>query len=159
MRKISRILRRRPDAAALIKGSPDYPAIKGETAFYKTESGTLVVSFITGLPDSLEGCKNKIFAFHLHEGESCTGTMQDPFADVLTHYNPNNCPHPYHAGDMPPLFSNNSEAFLAFTTGRFSVDEVIGKTVVIHSGVDDFTTQPAGNSGTKIACGKIEKWK
>ena len=27
----------------------------------------------------------------------------------------------------------------------------------IHDMPDDFTTQPSGNSGTKIACGKIEK--
>ena len=38
-------------------------------------------------------------------------------------------------------------------TDRFSVDEIIGRTVVIHSGPDDFRTQPAGNAGKTIACG------
>jgi len=35
------------------------------------------------------------------------------------------------------------------------VKEIIGKTLIIHSAVDDFTSQPAGNAGEKIACGKI----
>ena len=74
----------------------------------------------------------------------------------MTHYNPKDCPHPYHAGDMPPLFGNNGEAFMAFMTDRFTVEEIIGKTVIIHSNPDDFTTQPGGNSGEKIACGKIK---
>ena len=40
---------------------------------------------------------------------------------------------------------------------QFSVDEIIGRTVVIHSDSDDFHTQPAGNAGKKIACGVIRK--
>ena len=40
---------------------------------------------------------------------------------------------------------------------KFSINEIIGKTVIIHDMPDDFTTQPSGNSGTKIACGVIQK--
>lgn len=40
-------------------------------------------------------------------------------------------------------------------TDRFRVRDIIGRTVVIHSGPDDFHTQPAGNAGEKIACGVI----
>jgi Cu-Zn family superoxide dismutase len=79
----------------------------------------------------------------------------DPFPSSGTHYNPNNCPHPYHAGDMPPLFGANGYAFLTFVTSRFTVNEIIGKTIIIHSMPDDFTTNPSGNSGEKIACGVI----
>lgn len=46
---------------------------------------------------------------------------------------------------------------MAFTTDRFSVEEIVGKTIIIHSNVDDFTTQPGGNSGEKIACGVIKR--
>lgn len=159
MYQIESILKGHPDAAAVIRGSRIYPNIRGETVFYSTRGGVLVVSQIVGLPKNTDKCRNGIFAFHIHQGGNCTGTVQDPFANALTHYNPNNCPHPYHAGDMPPLFGNNGEAFSAFVTDRFTIDEIIGKTVVIHSGADDFTTQPAGNSGTKIACGEIRKWK
>ena len=41
-------------------------------------------------------------------------------------------------------------------TDRFTVGEIIGKTVVIHMMPDDFRTQPSGDSGEKIACGVIE---
>ena len=56
---------------------------------------------------------------------------------------------------MPPLFGADGYAFLAFVSSRFTVNEILGKTVIIHSGVDDFKTQPSGNAGEKIACGVI----
>jgi Cu-Zn family superoxide dismutase len=37
------------------------------------------------------------------------------------------------------------------------VNDVIGRTVVVHSGADDFRTQPAGNAGRKIGCGVIRR--
>ena len=40
---------------------------------------------------------------------------------------------------------------------KLKIKDIIGKVVIIHDSPDDFTTQPSGNSGTKIACGKIEK--
>ena len=115
----------------------------------------LVLIQINGLPVSDEVCIKPIFAVHIHSGSSCTGNSTDPFADAMTHYNPDNCPHPYHAGDLPPIFGANGFGFSAFLTNRFSAEEIIGKTVIIHSAPDDFTTQPSGNSGIKIACGVI----
>ena len=148
-------LQRRPRAFARIRGSKDYPGINGRAYFYRTPSGVLVVTNVSGLPDPHDKCKSPIFAYHIHTGESCSGNAEDPFADALTHYNPNSCSHPYHAGDMPPLFGANGTAFSAFLTDRFTIREIIGKTVIIHSKPDDFTTNPSGNSGVKIACGKI----
>ena len=40
---------------------------------------------------------------------------------------------------------------------KFKIEDIIGKVIIIHDMPDDFTTQPSGNSGTKIACGKIKK--
>ncbi len=148
-------IRRKPQAIASVKGSPDYPTIRGKVLFYQTKTGVLVETHMSGLPSTNDACKKPIFAMHIHSGGSCSGNETDFFADALTHYNPNNCAHPYHAGDMPPLFGVNGSAFSVFLTDRFSVKDVIGKSVVIHSNPDDFTTQPAGNSGTKIACGVI----
>ena len=98
-----------------------------------------------------------IFAFHIHSGGTCSGSADDPFRDAQGHYHPENCPHPAHAGDMPPLFSNKGYAAQAFLTGRFTVREIIGRTVIIHAGTDDFTSQPAGNAGARIACGVIRR--
>lgn len=104
---------------------------------------------------SSNACASPIFGFHIHSGSRCSGNMEDPFAEALEHYNPNSCMHPYHAGDMPPLFGNNGYAYQIFLTDRFTVNEIIGKTVIIHSGPDDFITQPGGNAGKRIACGQI----
>lgn len=104
---------------------------------------------------SPNSCKGRIFGFHIHSGSRCSGNGSDPFADTDGHYNPGGCEHPYHAGDMPPLFGSDGCAYLVFLTNRFTVNEVIGRTVVIHDMPDDFTSQPAGNAGNKIACGVI----
>ena len=148
-------IKKRPYAFARIKGSNDYPRINGIVWFYKVQAGVLVSIQLNGLPSSNDICEKTIFAVHIHSGSSCTGNNTDPFADALTHYNPGNCPHPYHAGDLPPIFGANGFGFSVCLTNHFSVEEIIGKTVIIHSAPDDFTTQPSGNSGTKIACGVI----
>lgn len=79
-----------------------------------------------------------------------------PFPNTGNHYNPDNVPHPEHVGDLPPLLSNNGYAWMSFYTGRVNLNDVIGRSVVIHSMRDDFTSQPSGNSGDKIGCGVIE---
>lgn len=151
------ILRGKAQATADIKGSESYPGISGTVRFYQTRAGVIVCAEICGLPQNGSSCCERIFGFHIHQGNNCRGNMDDPFAEVMSHYNPDGCEHPYHAGDLPPLFGNNGLAVSLFLTNRFSVDEVTGRTVIIHDSPDDFTTQPSGNSGTKIACGVIRR--
>ncbi len=150
------VFRRRPDGRAIILGSPDYPDIYGNLWLYQTNYGVIVACEVSGLPSSHAPCNEHIFGLHIHEGMSCTGNGIDQFADTLGHYNPYFCPHPQHAGDLLPLFGANGYAMSAFLTDRFTVDEVIGRAIIIHSSPDDFKTQPSGNSGKKIACGIIE---
>ena len=149
------VLNSSPQGIAHVMGNEKYPGIRGLFAFYQTRRGVLVVAQVHGLPIASDSCEGKIFALHIHGGESCTGNEKDPFANSMVHYNPNNCLHPYHAGDLPPLFENDGYAFMMFLTDRFIVDEIIGKTILIHEKPDDFVSQPAGNSGEKIACGQI----
>lgn len=149
------VLRGRPQAAARVSGSESCPGISGTVRFYQTDEGAVVWAEINGLPVPELPCRKRIFGFHIHKGTDCGGNMDDPFADAMSHYNPSGCEHPYHAGDLPPLFGNNGYALCVFLTDRFSVKEVIGRTIIIHDHPDDFTTQPSGNSGTKIACGVI----
>lgn len=152
---ICSVFRRRPNAAAFIKGSEQYPDIRGRVLFYQLQGGVIVRTEIINLPKTDEECSSPIFAFHIHSGNRCEGNTKDLFADAGTHYNPNDCLHPYHAGDLPPLFSANGRALSVSLSDRFTVPEIIGKTVIIHSSPDDFTTQPSGNAGEKIACGVI----
>lgn len=153
---LSMLLRQTPSAYAIINGSDQYPDLHGRTLFYQLEGSVFVCTEVSGLPKNADKCKQPIFAFHIHSGESCTGNSDDPFANTLSHYDANGCPHPYHAGDLPPLFGADGFAVSAVLTDRFNVSEVIGRTVIIHSMPDDFTTQPSGNSGIKIACGEIK---
>ncbi|MBQ8624417.1 MAG: superoxide dismutase family protein [Oscillospiraceae bacterium] len=153
---IVNILNRRPDAYALVTGDEAHANAMGRVNFYSSRHGVLVAAKIMGLPESDDMCSSRIFAFHIHEGGECSGNQTDPFANALTHYNPEGCRHPHHAGDLPPLFSNCGLAVSVFLTNRFMIEEIIGKTVIVHDGVDDFTSQPSGNAGSKIMCGIIK---
>lgn len=148
-----------PQAIAIMEGNSAYSQIQGMVRFYQTKQGVLVAAEIAGLPMSEERCNHPIFAFHIHSGSHCKGDEHDPFSEAMSHYNPADCEHPFHAGDLPPLFGNCGYAFHVFLTDRFMLPEIIGKTLILHGKPDDFTTQPSGNAGEKIACGKIVSCK
>lgn len=141
----------RPLAVAHV-GGQGQSGPTGILNFYQAEDGILVTADIRRLPYHSESDGRGIFALHIHEGSSCAGP---DFADTKGHFNPGGYDHPWHAGDLPPLFSCNGHAFLAVLTNRFRIRDILGRTVVIHSQQDDFTSQPSGNSGSKIACGII----
>lgn len=151
------VLRNQPQAEAIMKGSSDYSKISGRVRFYETKFGVLIAAEVFGLPTATSECGARVFGFHIHEGDMCSGDSGDSFADAMSHYNPHDCMHPHHAGDMPPLFENDGYVFNIFLTDRFEINEIIGRTVIIHSDPDDFTTQPSGDSGSKIACGVIRR--
>lgn len=140
-----------PQAIAQLHASSAAPALRGAVHFCQLPQGVLVTVHVSGLPqDNQSG----FFALHIHEGSSCIG---EGFPATLSHYDPTgSAPHPTHAGDLPPLLSNGGEAYLSVLTNRFRLADVVGRTAVIHSGPDDFHSQPAGNAGVKIACGVIQ---
>lgn len=137
----------KPGARAVLRGNEDAPELRGVAEFYPEGNGTWVAVRVWGLP------RDGFFALHIHEGGRCSGKE---FADTGGHWNPTGMEHPNHAGDLPPLLASQGQARMLFWTGRFRMKEIIGKTLVIHSGSDDFHTQPSGNSGEKIGCGVIE---
>ena len=143
--------RKCPDAAARIHGGADAPQLSGCVQFYQERKCVLIVARITGLPKENE---TGFFGFHIHQGENCSGMN---FPGTGGHYSQADQIHPKHAGDLPPLLACQENAYLSVRTNRFSVNDIIGRTVVIHSDPDDFHSQPAGNAGQKIACGIICK--
>lgn len=142
----------KPGASARIYGGGEYPGIRGIVTFRQMRGGVLVTTEIYNLP---KNSKEQIFAFHIHDGNNCAGRGDGAFPEAGSHYNPGGKEHPCHAGDMPPLFGNNGYAYMSFFTNRFTVSEIKGRVVIIHENPDDFTAQPSGNAGKKIACGKI----
>lgn len=139
------IATKQPAAIGKISGIGKGKGLKGTVWFYQMPSGILVETRIFGLPKNGSG----IYGFHIHEGATCR--------DQGGHYNPENTMHPNHAGDLPPLISYGGRAYSAFITDRFSLKDILGRTIVVHEEADDFRTQPSGNSGERIGCGVIEK--
>ncbi len=149
------------DAIAYINGGPLAPQLKGVVYFEEVNGGTEVKVKVSGLP-KYEPAKNSNqpigpHGFHIHEHGVCEiGDPNDSFKSAGGHWNPDNQPHGNHAGDFPVLFSNNGYAEMSFFTNRFRPMNIIGKSVIIHQNPDDYRTQPAGNSGKRIACGVIQ---
>lgn len=111
---------------------------------------------VNGLPPGRQ------FGIHVHEKGDCSNNG----IGAGGHFNPKGRPHgrydapEHHAGDLPNLSSNGEGvAMLAFTTEELTVapgpNSVVGRAIVIHESPDDYRTQPAGNSGARIACGVI----
>jgi len=73
-------------------------------------------------------------------------------------------PEGHHAGHMPNLHIPQSgelvvEVVNAAVTLEKGMPNLVlgpnGTAIVIHGGVDDYKTDPAGNAGSRIACGVI----
>lgn len=148
------------DAIARVKGGNLYPDIDGIVYFKDVSGGTEITAEIYNLPPYRPGTPTSQpigpFGFHIHQFGICEITdPNDPFASAGEHYNPTNQPHGNHAGDLPVLFSNDGFSFMKVFTDRFKVQDVIGRSIIIHENPDDYRTQPSGNSGTRIACGVI----
>lgn len=129
----------------------------GTVRFTQAGSKVRVEADVKGLKPNAE------HGFHVHEKGDCSAP------DAMSaggHFNPGGKPHAHHgkaerhAGDMPSLKADaNGNARVSFesdliTTGA-AANSVVGKAVVVHRDPDDYTTQPTGNSGPRLACGVV----
>ncbi|WP_027338949.1 superoxide dismutase family protein [Halonatronum saccharophilum] len=147
---------------ARVFGGPLALDIEGLVYFRPTRKGTVVSARIEGLPPYRPATNDEDpigpHGFHVHEFGTCeVGDPEDPFQAAGGHYDPNDQPHGNHAGDLPNLFSNDGVAKMDVFTNRFVVEDVVGRSVIIHKNPNDFRTQPAGDAGRRLACGVI-KW-
>jgi Cu-Zn family superoxide dismutase len=106
---------------------------------------------------------NQEHGFHIHDAGDCSS---GDGMSAKGHFNPYGKPHgnpsspDHHAGDMLALRSDasgnarvdTSLDIISVTPGPASV---IGRGLIVHADPDDYTTQPTGNSGARIACGVI----
>jgi superoxide dismutase, Cu-Zn family len=133
----------------------------GNAVFRETRDGLLIIVNAKGLPEGLH-------AVHIHSVGKCEGPA---FTSAGGHFNPLNKKHGLknpdgpHAGDLPDMYVNKDgvgryEALLESMTlgsGETSTFDSDGSAIVIHATADDNMTDPAGNSGDRIACGVITK--
>jgi len=147
-----------PSGIARITGTGDTPAA-GTVTLIAMGDGVHLNGSIAGLaPDSEHG-------FHLHETGDCSDFAN---GSAGKHLNPAAQPHgapdaaARHAGDMPNLradASGNAVVDIHLSGVNLGMGDgldVIGRALVLHEKGDDYATQPAGASGTPIACGVIE---
>lgn len=133
----------------------------GTASLRETKDGLLIIVNAKGLPEGLH-------AVHIHSIGKCEGPA---FTSAGGHFNPLNKKHGLknpdgpHAGDLPDMYVNKDgvgryEALLESMTlgsGETSIFDSDGSAIVIHATADDNMTDPAGNSGDRIACGVITK--
>ena len=128
----------------------------GNVWFSQEGSQVYVRGRITGL------APNKEHGFHIHEKGDCSS------GDGMSsggHLNPDGKPHgpqesAHHAGDLPALKAdaNGNAVVRVRVTGSAlggGAGAFAGKALIVHVSPDDYTTQPTGNSGARIACGVI----
>lgn len=147
-----------PSAFADLKGGPMAPSLKGRILLYQLSDGVYIRTYIIGIPTrTTTGQKTTFHGFHIHDISNCTvGDFSHPFMTSGSHWNPTNEPHPFHAGDLPPILSTNGTGMMSVYTSAFTVREVLGKSFVLHERADDLTTLPSGDAGIRLACGVIK---
>jgi Cu-Zn family superoxide dismutase len=132
--------------------------VAGTVVFVQEGRKVFVVADVTGLKPGAHG-------FHVHEKGDCSAP---DFSSAGGHFNPDGKPHgdpgagAHHVGDMPALVADASGRAKAraelrsMSVGGGGANDIVGKSVVVHADPDDFRTQPAGNSGARVACGVIK---
>ena len=135
------------------KGSKTF----GEATFEEVGKLVRVVVFVQGLRPGQE------HGLHIHEAADCSGDAMG----AKGHFNPHGKPHGLpsiaerHAGDLPALKANkagraNVHVDVDIITLKPGPANIIGRSVIVHADPDDYTTQPTGNAGARIACGVIQ---
>ena len=133
--------------------------VSGSAVFTETNG---VVEFTA----MLSGLEPGTHAIHIHEKADCSS---DDGKSTGGHWNPTGTSHGkwgspdgFHKGDIGNLTANeNGKATVTLKTDLWCVGcqddtkNVVGKAIIVHSGEDDFTTQPTGAAGGRISCGGI----
>ena len=129
----------------------------GSVTFVQNGDKVLVSGMVSGLKPNAE------HGFHVHEKGDCSS------GDGMSaggHFNPDGQPHgnhagaAHHAGDLPSLKADASgTAKFSFESKSISVGggaaNIVGRGLIVHRDPDDYTTQPTGNSGPRLACAVV----
>lgn len=132
---------------------------KGEVTFTDIDGRTTMKAYIKGLTQG-------VHAIHIHEKGDCSS---EDGKSAGGHWNPTGEDHgkwgvaPFHRGDIGNMsVDKNGIGEISLTTELWCVGcgdpkrDVVGKSIIVHAGVDDCTSQPSGAAGARVGCGVIE---
>jgi Cu-Zn family superoxide dismutase len=134
-----------------VKGTANFTEKKGQVTF---------VAHVTGLTPG-------VHAIHIHEKSDCSAPDG---TSAGGHWNPTFKKHgkwgveEHHKGDIGNFTADEKgNGIITLTTDEWCIGcqdatkDVLGKGLIVHQGTDDFTSQPAGNAGARVACSAIIK--
>ena len=145
-------------AAAVLAGTFPDTTVTGNVQF-DTEDGKVKMKLEISIPTKA----NKSVAVHIHEMGDC-GDMGKAAGG---HWNPTGANHgkwgssSFHSGDIGNVsLDAKGNGTMEMETDLWSIGgdaktNILGRTIMVHGGQDDFTSQPAGNAGPRIGCGVI----
>lgn len=130
-------------------------------------SGTLTLTTMgdgVHVGGELGGLRPGAHGFHIHEHGDCSA------ADASSaggHFNPTNMPHGrsgpgrHHLGDSDNILADADGVAIVdahlhdVSLGTGAANDIAGRAVVVHADPDDYSSQPSGNAGARIACGVV----
>lgn len=135
-------------------------SVTGSLNLLAEKNGVRIAGLVKGLKPGTEQ------GFHIHEKGDCSAPDASSAGD---HFNPTSKPHgnpkaagPKHVGDIVNLRADSQGIAKVDTLIEGAAlqsgapNDVAGKAIVVHQKPDDYTSQPAGNSGDRVACGVIK---
>jgi Cu-Zn family superoxide dismutase len=147
-----------PSAVAVLSPTQG-SSVHGTVTFVRTKGVALVKVNMTGFkPNSTHG-------LHIHESGDCTArdgsSAGGQFNPTSSEHGGPNSP-PRHSGDLGNITADSKgEIYASFQIGDVAFgtgqDSIIGRGLVVLADSDELKSQPAGNSGTRLACGMITR--
>lgn len=147
-------------ATVTISGTKPDTTVTGTANFETTAGGKVKMT----LDITVAAKANSTVAVHLHEHGDCGDSGNASHG----HWNPGKTEHgkwgsgSYHAGDIGNVkLDGKGKGSTTLTTDTWTLGgapdkNILGKALIVHSGTDDYKTQPTGNAGSRIGCGVIQ---
>lgn len=130
--------------------------VSGEVTFTEENGSVIMTAALSGLSEGEH-------AIHIHQTADCSSADGKSSGG---HWNPTGKPHGkwgaeegYHKGDIGNFVADSEgNASVDFATTEWCIGcdddtkNIVGKAVIVHQGVDDYTSQPSGAAGARVAC-------